>query len=223
MKPVPPPVPSFDEPAAQWYCFACQFKNGPHEQGYCPLKQASVEPCRICNQVHFGIEGVCPALKSEGNIHQLNGALKNSTEEPYLVDMAKQYSNNSKAQIVKTKTEKSKTREEEQRAKIKRAQALASSGQSQMPGQPNQTPSTNGYGQRMQTNGAPNTPMNGNQNQAPQGYLTGSVPQAISSSRPSSATGLPQLGSFHSYGRMPSVYLPAASQLPYHSLHGAQT
>ncbi|KAJ5217139.1 hypothetical protein N7468_010147 [Penicillium chermesinum] len=69
-------------------CPACSHVHAP---GACPLKLAGTESCPLCGIAHYGGRRVCPHLQSRVQIKRMQQALKNSTESPELIRMARKY------------------------------------------------------------------------------------------------------------------------------------
>ncbi|KAL3479883.1 hypothetical protein BJX99DRAFT_221395 [Aspergillus californicus] len=69
-------------------CLAC---GRTHPVGYCPLKVAGVEHCGLCGLAHFGISRTCPHLRSDEQVSRMIEALKQSTEDKYVVALAQKY------------------------------------------------------------------------------------------------------------------------------------
>ncbi|KAF9891954.1 hypothetical protein FE257_002917 [Aspergillus nanangensis] len=69
-------------------CVAC---NQIHPVGSCPLRLAGVEHCGLCGLAHFGYSRTCPHLRSEAQVSLIFRALKNSTEDPQLINQARKY------------------------------------------------------------------------------------------------------------------------------------
>jgi hypothetical protein len=69
-------------------CIAC---GRVHALGSCPLKMAGVEHCGLCGIAHFGFARTCPHLRSDLQVTRMIDALKQSTEDPHLVALAKKY------------------------------------------------------------------------------------------------------------------------------------
>jgi chromodomain-helicase-DNA-binding protein 4 len=87
-------------------CIAC---NQMHPVGYCPLKLAGVEHCGLCGIAHLGYQRVCPHLNSEEQILSMLQSLRQSTEQRWLVDSARNYLYGVKGDLVKRrKAESSK-------------------------------------------------------------------------------------------------------------------
>lgn len=71
-------------------CIACQ---GTHRTGYCPLKLATVEHCRLCGIAHYGSGPYrnCPHLNSVTQCRAMLETLKSSTESEADILQAKKY------------------------------------------------------------------------------------------------------------------------------------
>ncbi|KAF3389210.1 Chromatin remodeling factor mit1 [Penicillium rolfsii] len=69
-------------------CIAC---NQYHLLGRCRLKQAGVEHCPLCGLAHFGGRRACTHFHSETQLRRMLAALRQSTEDPELVSLAKKY------------------------------------------------------------------------------------------------------------------------------------
>ena len=69
-------------------CIAC---HQAHPVGHCRLKMAGVEHCPLCGLAHYGYSRTCPHLRSEAQVTRMLAALKQSTEAPEIVQLAKRY------------------------------------------------------------------------------------------------------------------------------------
>ncbi|PYH90192.1 hypothetical protein BO71DRAFT_444079 [Aspergillus ellipticus CBS 707.79] len=69
-------------------CIAC---NQVHPIGHCRLKMAGVEHCPLCGLAHYGHSRTCPHLRSETQVAKMLEALKHSTEDREIIQLAKKY------------------------------------------------------------------------------------------------------------------------------------
>ncbi|KAH0542039.1 hypothetical protein FGG08_003503 [Glutinoglossum americanum] len=74
-----------------------------HEIGSCPLKLCGVEHCGLCGHAHFAGASECSALNSETQVRLMLAALKESTEDKELVDIATAYLKGRKGTLVRQK------------------------------------------------------------------------------------------------------------------------
>ena len=83
----PPPAPA---PIAEniLVCYAC---NRSHPPGQCHLKSAGVEHCPLCGLAHYGVRRTCPHFQSEVHLSRMLEALKNSTEDREIRNLARSY------------------------------------------------------------------------------------------------------------------------------------
>ncbi|OOF95091.1 hypothetical protein ASPCADRAFT_49336 [Aspergillus carbonarius ITEM 5010] len=89
-KSLPPPMDGSAEPSPYQGppCIAC---HQAHPVGHCRLKMAGVEHCPLCGLAHYGYSRTCPHLRSEAQVTRMLAALKQSTEAPEIVQLAKRY------------------------------------------------------------------------------------------------------------------------------------
>lgn len=69
-------------------CYVC---NQSHPPGQCRLKSAGVEHCPLCGLAHYGVRRTCPHFHSEVQISRMLEALKNSTEDREIRNLARSY------------------------------------------------------------------------------------------------------------------------------------
>jgi chromodomain-helicase-DNA-binding protein 4 len=69
-------------------CYAC---NRSHPPGQCRLKSAGVEHCPLCGLAHYGVRRTCPHFQSEVQLSRMLEALKNSTEDREIRNLARSY------------------------------------------------------------------------------------------------------------------------------------
>lgn len=69
-------------------CLACRASHVP---GQCPYKLAGVELCPLCKIAHYGKGPTCPHLSSETRVVALMACLRESSEDPKLVNEAMRY------------------------------------------------------------------------------------------------------------------------------------
>lgn len=81
-------------------CFVC---GRFHPIGSCPLKVAGVEHCGLCGLAHFGHARTCPHLRSDIQVTRMLEALKQSTEDRNLVELAKKYCRGIKGDLAQRK------------------------------------------------------------------------------------------------------------------------
>ncbi|KAF2830729.1 hypothetical protein CC86DRAFT_343714 [Ophiobolus disseminans] len=81
-------------------CPAC---HKQHPQGACELKAADVEHCNLCGIAHFGHSRTCPHIKSETQVRAMLAALKNSPEDPRIIEQAVKYLRGVKGTLVQQK------------------------------------------------------------------------------------------------------------------------
>ncbi|MCJ1271654.1 hypothetical protein MMC22_011559 [Lobaria immixta] len=80
-----------NHPAPNASCLVCSVA---HPVGYCPLKQAGVEICRLCGIAHYGTAGstrICPHMQSVTQCRAMLETLKQSPEPRADVEHAKKY------------------------------------------------------------------------------------------------------------------------------------
>ncbi|KAH8434953.1 putative chromatin remodeling complex subunit (Chd3) [Aspergillus melleus] len=109
-------------------CLAC---NQIHPVGHCRLKLAGVEHCGLCGLAHFGYARTCPHIRSEIQVGRMLKALKQSTEDPELVRMAKKYLTGVRGNLV-----------HEQKKKLAALHGLSHPGTPRTPGTPNTSGTT---------------------------------------------------------------------------------
>nr|XP_001389337.2 chromatin remodeling complex subunit (Chd3) [Aspergillus niger CBS 513.88] len=99
---LPPPLDGNVEPVPHQGppCIAC---NRVHVVGHCRLKMAGVEHCPLCGLAHYGYSRTCPHLRSDTQVSRMLAALKESTEDRELVQLAKKYLNGIRGDLAQRK------------------------------------------------------------------------------------------------------------------------
>ncbi|GKZ35566.1 hypothetical protein AbraIFM66950_006265 [Aspergillus brasiliensis] len=99
---LPPPLDGNVEPVPHQGppCIAC---NQVHVVGHCRLKMAGVEHCPLCGLAHYGYSRTCPHLRSDTQVARMLSALKQSTEDRELVQLAKKYLNGVRGDLAQRK------------------------------------------------------------------------------------------------------------------------
>ena len=101
----PPPLsPTTQPPTTKLFpCAACNFSNGIHKVGYCPLKIAGVEYCNLCGRAHYGTLRTCPQFNSETAVRVMINEMQKSPESIALKEDALKYLRGLKGNLVNQK------------------------------------------------------------------------------------------------------------------------